>query len=41
VLIDGGADAALVAGVLHDRVTTVQAIKMVLRADGVPVRDAA
>ncbi len=41
VLVDGGADAALVAGILHDRVTTVRAIKTVLRDDGVRVRDAA
>jgi imidazole glycerol-phosphate synthase subunit HisF len=40
-LADGGADAALVAGILHDRVTTVQAIKAVLRDDGIPVREAA
>ena len=41
VFVDGGADAALVAGVLHDRVTTVRAIKAVLRGDGVSVRGAA
>ena len=41
VFVDGRADAALVAGVLHDRVTTVHAIKAALRDDGVPVRDAA
>ena len=41
VLADGGADAALVAGILHDGATTIQAIKSLLRGDGVPVRDAA
>ena len=37
----GGADAALVAGILHDGVTTVRAIKSVLRGADIPVRDAA
>jgi len=41
VLADGGADAALVAGILHDGATTIRAIKSLLRGDGVPVRDAA
>jgi cyclase len=41
VLTDGGADAALVAGILHDGVTTVGAIKDLLRREGVPVREAA
>jgi cyclase len=41
VLTDGGADAALVAGILHDGVTTVESIKALLRHEGVPVRDAA
>lgn len=41
VLTEGGADAALVAGILHDGLTTVGAIKALLRADGVPVRGAA
>jgi imidazole glycerol-phosphate synthase subunit HisF len=36
-----GADAALVAGILHDGLTTVRAIKAHLAAAGVPVRDAA
>ncbi len=36
-----GADAALVAGVLHDRVTTVAALKRELAGLGVPVRRAA
>ena len=37
----GGADAALVAGILHDGVTTVGAIKALLAANHVPVRRAA
>ncbi len=41
VLAEGGADAALVAGILHDGVTTVGAIKALLQAHGVPVRTAA
>ena len=41
LFVSGGADAALVAGVLHDRVTTVREIKAMLRGDGVSVRDAA
>ena len=40
-LDQGGADAALVAGIVHDGVTTVRAIKDVLRAGGVPVREVA
>ena len=40
-LREGEADAALVAGILHDGVTTVGAIKRVLEADGLPVRRAA
>ena len=38
-LCEGGADAALVAGILHDGTTTVQAIKRVLRAGGAPIRE--
>src|SRR4051812_46510833 len=38
VLQDAGADAALVAGILHDGVTTVGAVKTALRAAGIPVR---
>ena len=38
VLRDGGADAALVAGIVHDRVTTVQDIKAELARAGLPVR---
>ena len=40
-LTAGGADAALVAGILHDGQTSVGAIKSVLRAGGVAVREAA
>ena len=35
---DGNADAALVAGILHDRETTVRDIKNVLADGGIPVR---
>jgi imidazole glycerol-phosphate synthase subunit HisF len=38
VLESGGADAALVAGMLHDGATTVRAIKECLAASGLPVR---
>jgi cyclase len=38
VLQDAGADAALVAGILHDGTTTVRALKQALSAAGVPVR---
>jgi cyclase len=38
VLDDAQADAALVAGILHDSVTTVRAIKQLLAASGLPVR---
>jgi len=34
----GGADAALVAGILHDGVTTVEAIKQRMEERGIPVR---
>jgi cyclase len=37
-LKEGKADAALVAGILHDGVTTVGAIKELLRGSGLPVR---
>jgi cyclase len=37
----GGADAALVAGILHDGLTTVAEIKALLAANDVPVRIAA
>lgn len=35
---DGGADAVLVAGILHDGVTTVSALKDAMHRAGVPVR---
>jgi len=35
---DGKADAALVAGILHDRETTVRDVKNVLAERGIPVR---
>lgn len=35
---DGNADAALVAGILHDRETTVRDVKNVLADRGIPVR---
>lgn len=37
----GGADAALVAGILHDGRTTVAAMKDAMRAAGLPVRETA
>ena len=37
-IVDGGADAALVAGILHDGVTTVRAIKAAMREAGLAVR---
>ena len=37
-IAEGGADAALVAGILHDGVTTVGALKAEMRAAGLPVR---
>lgn len=40
VLHQGGADAALVAGIVHDRLTTVRDIKELLVAADVPVRRA-
>jgi cyclase len=39
VLRDAGADAALVAGILHDGVTTVRALKDDMRRAGLPVRE--
>jgi len=39
VLREGNADAALLAGVLHDGLTTVPEIKRALARDGVRVRD--
>ena len=40
VLTDAGADAALLAGILHDGVTTVRAVKAAMRAAHIPVRAA-
>jgi cyclase len=40
-IMRGGADAALVAGILHDGQVTVAALKSTLRAAGLPVREAA
>ena len=40
-LVDGCADAALVAGILHDRVSSVGAIKAEMARAGLPVRVAA
>ncbi|ATB32701.1 imidazole glycerol phosphate synthase subunit HisF [Melittangium boletus] len=37
-LSEGGAEAALVAGILHDGVTTVDSIKTLLRGSGLEVR---
>jgi cyclase len=41
VLVDAGADAALVAGILHDGVVTVEEIKALLDRSSIPVRAAA
>jgi len=38
VLVDGHADAALIAGIVHDGSTTVGAIKASMAAAGLPVR---
>lgn len=40
-ILEGHADAALVAGILHDGVTTISAIKSHMRASALPVRVAA
>jgi cyclase len=40
-ILHGRADAALVAGILHDGVVTVSALKAAMRAVGLPVREAA
>jgi cyclase len=37
-IAQGGADAALVAGILHDGVTTVRALKDAMRSAALPVR---
>lgn len=41
VIADAGADAALVAGILHDGLTTVDALKRAIAAAGFPIRVAA
>jgi cyclase len=38
VLVSGGADAALVAGIVHDGVTSVREIKDLLERERIPVR---
>jgi len=38
VIVDGGADAALVAGIVHDGVETVTGLKLALHQAGIPVR---
>jgi cyclase len=40
VLQRGGADAALLAGILHDGTTTVRAVKEAMREARLPVRAA-
>ena len=40
-LTEGGADAALLAGILHDGVTTIGEIKKMLAWEGIPIRDVA
>ena len=37
-VVDGGADAVLVAGILHDGVTTVGALKQAMTTAGLPMR---
>ena len=37
-VVEGHADAVLVAGILHDGVTTVRALKAAMRGAGLPVR---
>jgi len=41
VFVSGGADAALLAGVLHDGTTDIPRVKSALRAANIPVRAAA
>ncbi len=38
VIVDGGAEAALVAGIVHDGVETVAGLKRAMRQAGIPVR---
>lgn len=40
-IVVGGADAVLVAGILHDGSTTVASLKTALSTDGIPVRSVA
>jgi cyclase len=40
-ILEGGADAALVAGILHDGVTTVGSLKAAMRQAMLPVREVA
>ena len=40
-LTEGGADAALLAGILHHGVTTIGEIKKMLAWEGIPIRDVA
>ncbi len=40
-IVEGHADAVLVAGILHDGLTTVRALKTAMRAAGLSVRDVA
>lgn len=40
-IVDGQADAALVAGILHDGTTTVRALKAAMRKAHIPVREVA
>jgi len=38
VIVNGGADAALVAGIVHDGIETVTGLKLALHRAGIPVR---
>jgi len=40
-IVEGGADAALVAGIVHDGTETIAGIKRAMRAARIPVRIAA
>lgn len=40
-IVEGGADAALIAGILHDGTTTVRALKEAMRTADLPVREVA
>ena len=39
-IVQGNADAALVAGIVHDRITTVREIKRIMSSHNLPVRGA-